>query len=112
MKNLTEFKKFLKSIEGNPEKKVVLTREIRTFYDPSHPSYQSNPTDHYKKLEFSYISIVKTNAFAIKKSEGDLWCQFGSEKNWTFQDNTATYTGGEANEGYYSTISTLEYRFI
>lgn len=114
MKNLTEFKKFLKSIEGNPEKKVVLTRETKTFYAPSHPGFQIHPAGHIKKevLEPSYISIAQTNSFARKTEYGDSGLEFGSAKNWKFEGNTATYTETYGREGDHTTTTTLEYRFI
>jgi len=114
MKNLTEFKKFLKSIEGNPEKKVILTRETVTTYAPSHPISQAYPGRHITKqvLEPSYIGEVQNNAFYRHNGKELSRCDFGSAKNWKFQGNTATFTETYGREGDYTTSTTLEYRFI
>jgi len=114
MKNLAEFKKFLKTIEGNPEKQVILTRETKTFYAPSHPGFKFYPAGCIKRevLEPSYISIVETNSFARKTERGDSWFEFGSGKNWKFETNTATYAETYGREGDHTTTTTLEYHFI
>jgi hypothetical protein len=114
MKNFAEFKKFLKSIEGNPEKKVVLTRELITIYSFGHRLWEKYMDGRVEKevLPPSYIGLVQNNAFFRHNGEELSRCDFGSAKNWSFEGNTATFIEKYGREGEFVETIKLQYRFI
>ena len=115
--NFSQFKKFLKEIEGDQSWELVITKKYVTTYHEKHPAFQKYENGVWVGGEVtapSFISKVQTNSFArrIKGSEaGSIWTQFENASKWKFGDNTAIYSDKDGREGDHESEVTLIFEF-
>lgn len=97
VKNLAQFKNFLKEIEGDQSWQVVVKKKFVTTYHKNHPAFQKYENGARVAEEVttpSFILKTQTNSFArrVKGSEtGSVWTQFENASKWNFEGNIATF---------------------
>lgn len=119
VKNLAQFKNFLKEIEGDQSWEVATNKKFVTTYHKNHPAFQRYENGVCVREEItapSFISKAQTNSFArkVKADTGkeiDIWMQFENASKWKFEDNTVIYSDQYGREGDHLSEVSLTFEF-